>query len=106
LSIATTAQTGALAPLRHPASQRGLRDGATTLAFLAGGVLWLFRRGKNRRWPLMLPVVVGWLAFATILSGCGGSKSNSSSQPETAIITVAATAGSETQSATYTLTVQ
>jgi hypothetical protein len=105
LSITTTAQSAALAPLGHPASGRGLRDEAT-LAFLAGGTLWLARRRKNLRWPLVLPVVVGWLAFATILSGCGGSKSNSSSQSATATITVAATAGSETQNATYTLTVQ
>jgi hypothetical protein len=105
LSIATTSQSATLAPVGRPASQRGLRGGAT-LAFLAGGGLWLFRRRKKLRWPLVLPVVVGCLAFATILSGCGGSKSKSSSQSATATITVAATAGSETQNATYTLTVQ
>ena len=103
LSIATTAQSGGLAPLERPGSLRGLRGGAT-LAFLAGGGLWLLGRRRNLRWPQVLPIVIGCLAFATILSGCGGSKK--SSQSATTAITIAATAGSETQNTTYTLTVQ
>ena len=99
MSIATTAQSAALTPSRGPASRSGLRGGAT-LAFLAGGGLWLFRRRKNLRWPLALPTMIALLAFATLLSGCVGSKS------KVATITVTATAGSETQTATYTLTVK
>lgn len=107
LSIVTTAQSAAHAPLMRPAPRSGLQDGPT-LAFLAGGGLWLFRRRKNLRWPLVLVLIVGWLEFATILSGCGGYKSNLSSQSQsaTATVTVTASAGSETQKATYTLKIQ
>ncbi|MGB7264158.1 MAG: FG-GAP-like repeat-containing protein [Terracidiphilus sp.] len=110
LSVATTSQSAALKPLGRATSRGGLR-GAATLAFLAGGALWFFRRRKGLRLPLMLPMVVGLAALGAILAGCTGSGSNSSgtsSQPQSATysITVTATAGTGTpQTASYVLTV-
>ena len=117
LTIATTAQSGALAWPLHPGT--GLKSrGTMALAVLFGGLLWVFgRRRPAETWTrlhllgLLLVVAVA----ATI--GCGGgSKSNNSSssggtggtgsQSQSYTVTITATAGSETQTATYALTVQ
>jgi hypothetical protein len=108
LTIATTTQSAALVRPEDEGLRRGLRGGAT-MAFLAAGALWLFRRKKDRSWLAL--VIVGLAMTAAGLGGCtSGSSSNSSgsgSQPQSAnyTITVTATAGSQSQTASYTLTV-
>jgi hypothetical protein len=113
LTIATTTQSAALARPANRSLQRGLGSGAT-LAFLAGGALWIFRRRKDRSWLAL--VIVGLGLTAAGLGGCGGGgsansgssgSSGSGSQPQSAnyTITVTATAGSLSPTANYTLTV-
>ena len=109
LTIATTSQSAELAPPKNGVMRRGLRGGAT-LAFLAAGALWFFRRRKDRIWLALL--VVGVAMTLGGLGGCGGSGSSSNSsgsgsQPQSAsyAITVTATAGTMTQTAGYSLTV-
>ncbi len=110
LTIATTTQSAALVRPEGGGLRRGLRGGAT-MAFLAAGALWLFRRKKDRSWLAL--VIVGLAMTAAGLGGCGGGSSSSStgsgtgSQPQSAnyTITVTATAGSQSQTASYTLTV-
>ncbi len=108
LTIGTTTQSAALAPAGHGHSRRG-SQGVAMLAFLAGGVLWLLRRRKASRWLHSLPVIAGLLGMAALISACngGGGSGSSSTQPQSAtyMITVTATAGTEIQTATYSLTV-
>ncbi len=110
LTIGTTSQSAALAPEGRGGLRRGTR-GVATLAFLAAGTLWFMRRRKGHRWLLTVPLVLCALAIAASFAGCGSSNSNSNSnsnnQPQSAnySITVTATAGTEMQTAPYSLTV-
>jgi hypothetical protein len=109
LTIATN-QSAAATPAQLP------RSPATTaaLAFLGGGALlgWgLRRRRVGSLWYVQLGLGLALLA-ATGLMGCGGSSNNSSSSSNTTPssasyqVTVTGTAGSTTETAVYSLTIQ
>jgi hypothetical protein len=88
-----------------PTRFRG-NNGATTLAFLGGGVLLgltLLRRRRRIWWYLQIGVVL--LAMAVIsVTGCVGPGNSTPSGNYT--ITVTATSGSNSQTAAYSLSVQ
>jgi Bacterial Ig-like domain (group 3)/FG-GAP-like repeat len=106
LTIATDVKTASLStkPLRTP-------GGGTSLAMLAGGgslgLLLLRRRRKDPRlWLLQMGLVAAFV-FTSAMIGCGHGASATTTTPKgTSQITVTATAGSTTHSATYSLTVQ
>lgn len=103
LTIATATQSGALT---IPPLGPGTR---TTLAFVAAGVLWCFGRRRRSLRTSILPLVLLLITMAAVAIGCGGSSGSSGggggSQPQTYSITVTGTAGSLTENATFSLTV-
>lgn len=107
VTIATTAQSAAVAwPGRGLTGTRA----ATAFAMLAGGLVWVFRRrrklGEWTRGQLGVLLVV---TAAALVTGCGGSKGSTGSgggtTPQMYTVTITATAGSESQTASYSLTV-
>jgi hypothetical protein len=103
LTIGTTSQSAQLARPASGPLHRSAR-GAATLAFLAAGALWFFRRRKGPRWTLW--IVTATISISAVLAGCGsGSKSAGQLQSANYTITITATAGSQSQTATYALTV-
>ena len=108
LTIATAAQSGALTLPWRPGSRSG---GATTLALLAAGALWVFGRRKNIPWMRIGSLVLVLVTIAAVAAGCGssggsgGGGGGGGSTPQTYTITVTGTAGTENQTATFTLTV-
>ncbi len=111
LTIATAAQSSLLAwPV--VGSHAGSRAGAA-LAVLLGGFLWVFGRRKGLSWMRILPLLLVLLTIAAIAVGCGGSNGSGGgggggggSTPQTYTVTVTGTAGTENQTATFSLTVQ
>lgn len=88
------------------------RRGAVALAFLGGGLVFLFgflRIGRTRPYARYLGLLICLLA-GSMLPGCGGSSSNNNNTNDTPkgtyTITVKATAGSTTHSTAFTLTIQ
>jgi hypothetical protein len=112
-----TIATGVQAALAQPATGRG----RSALAFLLGGLAALLvglggRPGRGRKYFLALFIVLAGL-LAGILSSCGsgggsngssgsGGSGGSSTPSGPSTVTITATGGSVTQSATFTLTVQ
>jgi hypothetical protein len=98
---------------QHQPALPGQGSGGTTaLAFLSGGGFlgWtLLRRRKNKSlWYVQLGLALTILAASTAV-GCGGSSKTTTSTTAPAgtyEVTITGTAGSATQSATFTLTVQ
>lgn len=105
LTIETDVKTSQLNRQLSPTRFRG-NNGATTLAFLGGGVLLgltLLRRRRRIWWYLQIGVVL--LAMAVIsVTGCVGPGNSTPSGNYT--ITVTATSGSNSQTAAYSLSVQ
>lgn len=110
----TADQTTGL-PLGTTAStQLSINGGAATaavhhkplipVATLAVALCLLGLRKRNRL-QLLLLVVIASFGFG-LFTGCGGSSSSKKSQPATSQITVTATSGKTTQSATLTLVVE
>jgi hypothetical protein len=109
LTIATTAQSSAVA--RPYDSRSHLRQSATAaFVVLAGGFFWLFRGYRRLSYWTGLQLGLMFLLTAAAILGCGGSSSSSGSggttQSQTYSVIITATAGSESQKATYSLTVQ
>ena len=109
LTIATVAQSSALTLPWRPGSRSG---GAATLALMAAGALWIFGRRKNIPWMRMLPLMLALVTIAAVAVGCGGSGGSGGgggggggSTPQTYTITVTGTSGTESQTATFSLTV-
>jgi hypothetical protein len=110
LTIGTTSQSAALAPMGRRSPRRGAR-GVATLAFLAAGALWFFRRRRASVGSVPLLMMSILLLTAAAMISCGGGSGSSSSggtgsQSQNYTVTITATAGTESQTATYTLTVQ
>jgi hypothetical protein len=106
LTIATAAQSGALAVPWSPGARS---RGVTTVALLAAGAFWVFGRRKDLPWMRMLPMLLVLVTIAAVAIGCGGSGGSGGGggqQPQTYTVTVTGTAGSENQTATFSLTVQ
>jgi hypothetical protein len=109
LTIGTT-QAGALSMPPRPGSRSG---GASTVAVLAAGALWVFGRKKKAPWQTMMPLTLVLLLIAGVAVGCGGSSGGSSngggggggSQPKTYVVTVTGAAGGLNETTTFTLTV-
>lgn len=101
LTIATVASSSALASPEGSSTRPGL-----LLAMAAGGILWMFRR---RKVPAVLRLVLLLVVCVAAFVACGGSSSSvnkGQTQPQTYTVKITATAGSETQTANYSLTVQ
>jgi hypothetical protein len=109
LTIQTNGSTAALQRLATPG--RWSHSGATTaLSFLCGaglvGLSLLRWRRKNGFAYGYFGFALAMILAAGAMVGCGGSGSTSKTQAGTSQITITATAGSVTHSATYSLTVQ
>jgi Bacterial Ig-like domain (group 3) len=105
LTINTDVKTSVL----HQPPLHGQKSGGVVaLASLAGGswlgFLLLGSRSRNRNWWCLHLGMISVLLVASAVMGCGGS---STTTPKgTSQITVTATSGSTTHTATYSLTIQ
>ncbi|MGD0443957.1 MAG: pectinesterase family protein [Edaphobacter sp.] len=113
LTIATASASAAL-DQHQPALPGQSSGGMTAMAFLGGGGLlgWtlLRRRKSGSLWYVQLGLALMMLAVSAAI-GCGGSSTpaTTTTPPPAATtyqVTITGTAGSATQSATYSLTVQ
>jgi hypothetical protein len=105
LTIATNVSTAALSRPSFPAKFHGA-GGTSALAFLGGGAVLgftLLRRRRRIWWYMQLGMTLLVMAVFS-MTGCGGSGNTTPSG--TSIITVTATSGSDSQTASFTLTVQ
>ena len=104
-----TIQTGmASAALHQPALPGHGSGGTTMLAFLGGGVFlgWtLLRRRKSKSLRYVQLGLALMILAASAVVGCGGSAKPTTTPTGTYQVTITGTAGSATQSATYSLTV-
>jgi hypothetical protein len=94
--------------LHQPPLHGQKSGGVVALASLAGGswlgFLLLGSRSRNRNWWCLHLGMISVLLVASAVMGCGGS---STTTPKgTSQITVTATSGSTTHTATYSLTIQ
>jgi hypothetical protein len=107
LTLQTNVNTAALDRPAHPApNTHPSGPVALTLAGLAGLLTLASTRKRLRSLSFMNLVMAAILLAASAAIGCGGGSSSHTTPGGTSTLTITATAGSTTHTATYALTVQ